>query len=42
MEKKITHPVVDTVHQGVQEIKDVLEKQRYSSEKEPAIAALLD
>lgn len=42
MEKKITHPVVDTVHQGVQEIKAVLEKQRYLSEKEPAIAALLE
>uniref|UniRef100_UPI003F49494C hypothetical protein n=1 Tax=Niallia taxi TaxID=2499688 RepID=UPI003F49494C len=42
MEKQITHPVVQTMNQGMNEVKSVLEKQGYYPEKDPAISRLLD
>lgn len=42
MEKQITHPVVQTMNQGMNEVKSVLEKQGYYPENDPAISRLLD
>lgn len=42
MEKQITHPVVQTMNQGMNEVKHVLEKQGYYPENNPAISRLLD
>jgi len=42
MDKQTTHPVMETVQQGVKDVRAVLEKQGLPPEKEPAITALLD
>jgi len=42
MDTQTTHPVMETVQQGVKDVRAVLEKQGLSPEKEPAITALLD
>ncbi|MFC8983863.1 hypothetical protein ACFT6Z_36300, partial [Streptomyces sp. NPDC057131] len=42
MDKQTTHPVVETMNQGLNEVKSVLEKRGYSPEHDSAISGLLD